>query len=81
MLAAQIEAVQSNGITADDAEDDGEVKILKRKPAVKVNKTLALLIEQGEAAIDKKDFTRARKLFDSALLLVNSDGKNNQGCQ
>ena len=52
----------------EDSEDDGGLKVLKR-PKVKVDKTLALLIEQGEAAIDRKDFPRARKLFDSALLI------------
>ena len=50
----------------EDSEDDGGLKVLKR-PKVKLDKTLALLIEQGEAAIDRKDFSRARKLFDSAL--------------
>jgi hypothetical protein len=78
ILEAQIQAVQNNDANIDDAEDDGEVKVVKRKPGVKVNKTLALLIEQGEAAIDKKEFSKARKLFDSALLLVGSDGKDNQ---
>lgn len=53
----------------EDTEDDGEVKVLKRKPRVKVDKTLSLLIEQGEAAIDKKEFSKARKLFDSSLLI------------
>lgn len=53
----------------EDTEDDGEVKVLKRKPRIKVDKTLSLLIEQGEAAIDKKEFSKARKLFDSALLI------------
>jgi hypothetical protein len=55
---------------ADD--DDEEVKVL-RKPRVKADKTLSLLIEQGETAIDKKEFFKARKLFESALL-IGSDG-------
>ena len=49
--------------------EEGEVHVLKRNPKVKENKTLALLIEQGEAAIDRKEFSKARKLFDSALLI------------
>ena len=58
-------------------EDDGDVKVLKRKPRVKADKTLSLLIEQGEAAIDKKEFSKARKLFESALF-IGADGNENQ---
>jgi len=51
--------------------------VLKRKPRAKIDKTLAFLIEQGEAAIDKKEFSKARKLFDSALL-IGADGTESQ---
>ena len=61
----------------EDAEDDGDVKVLKRKPRVRVDKTLSLLIEQGEAAIDKKEFSKAKKLFESALL-IGADGAESQ---
>lgn len=61
----------------EDAEDDGDVKVMKRKPRVKEDKTLSLLIEQGEAAIDKKEFSKARKLFDSALLLGETHNMKN----
>jgi tetratricopeptide (TPR) repeat protein len=57
----------------EENEDEGGVQVVTRKPVVKVSKTLATLIEQGEAAIDRKEFTKAKKLFDSALL-VGSDG-------
>lgn len=78
-LAEQIEAIENHSAITDDAEDsDIAVKIIKKKPGVKVNKTLSLLIEQGEAAIDKKEFSKARKLFDSALLLVGTDVKEGQ---
>src|SRR5688572_17432200 len=46
--------------TIDEPDGDVLVKVTKRKPAVKVNKTLSLLIEQGEAAIDRKEFSKAR---------------------
>ncbi len=61
----------------EDSEDDGDVKVLKRKPRVKTDKTLSLLIEQGEAAIDKKEFSKARKLFESALF-IGADGNDPQ---
>ncbi len=53
----------------EDEDHGGGIEVIKRKPRIKADKTLALLIEQGEAAIDKKEFTKARKLFDSALLI------------
>lgn len=58
---------------AEEHEEEGGVKVLKRKAKVKEDQTLALLIEQGEAAIDNKEFSKARKLFDSALL-IGSEG-------
>lgn len=54
---------------SDEQEDEGSVQVIKKKSGIKVNKTLATLIEQGEAAIDRKEFTKAKKLFDSALLI------------
>ncbi len=69
LLEEQVHAIESHADDMEDSEDDGEVKVLKRKPGVKQDKTLALLIEQGEVAIDKKEFSKARKLFDSALLI------------
>ncbi len=59
-----------------ESEENGEVNVLKRKTRVKENKTLALLIEQGEVAIDRKEYSNARKLFESALL-VGTDGTEN----
>jgi Tetratricopeptide Repeats-Sensor len=41
------------------------------KSKVLENKTLALLIEQGEDAINKKEFGKARKFFDSAVSIGN----------
>ena len=69
LLEEQVHAIESHADDMEDTEDDGEVKVLKRKPGIKQDKTLALLIEQGEVAIDKKEFSKARKLFDSALLI------------
>ena len=69
LLEQQIEKIESQTNGIEDHDDDGEVKVLKRKPRIKVDKTLALVIEQGEAAIDKKEFSKARKLFESALLI------------
>ena len=74
LLEKQIERIENHINGIDDNDDDGDVKVLKRKPRVKADKTLALLIEQGEAAIDKKEFSKARKLFDSALL-IGADGQ------
>lgn len=71
-LLKQAEITESINEDMEEAEDDGEVKVL-RKPRVKADKTLALLIEQGESAIDKKEFSKARKFFESALL-IGSDG-------
>src|SRR5687768_8498969 len=61
-LKEQEEIAEHLAEEMEDTEDDGEVKVLKRKPRVKVDKTLSLLIEQGEAAIDRKEFSKARKL-------------------
>ncbi|HZI53354.1 MAG TPA: tetratricopeptide repeat-containing protein, partial [Chitinophagaceae bacterium] len=69
ILEEQVRAINNPFAESGEHEDDGEVEVLKRKPVVKVNKTLALLIEQGEAAIDHKEFSKAKKLFDSALLI------------
>lgn len=59
--------------TMEDHEGDGDVQVIKKRTGIKVSKTLATLIEQGEAAIDKKEFSKAKKLFDSALL-IGADG-------
>ena len=77
LLEEHIQKIESQTNGIEDQEDDGEVKVLKRKPRAKVDKTLALLIEQGEAAIDKKEFSKARKLFESALL-IGADGIETQ---
>ena len=69
LLEEQIERIESQANGTEDHEDDGDVKVLKRKPRVKEDKTLSLLIEQAETAIDKKEFSKARKLFDSAILI------------
>ncbi|MGZ8558030.1 MAG: tetratricopeptide repeat-containing protein [Chitinophagaceae bacterium] len=76
LLEKHIERIEQHVNETDD-EDDGDVKVLKRKPRAKTDKTLALLIEQGEAAIDKKEFSKARKLFESALL-IGADGADGQ---
>jgi len=77
-LEERIATAENGSATIEEADGDVLVKVTKKKAAIKVNKTLSLLIEQGEAAIDRKEFSKARKLFDSALLLVNTDGKENQ---
>jgi tetratricopeptide (TPR) repeat protein len=65
----------------ENAKAEAEEKSNKSKPAteekddkskVLENKTLSLLIEQGEDAINKKQFAKARKFFDSALLIGNN---------
>jgi hypothetical protein len=72
--------LESQQVVKDDAmqalenhEEDSDVQVIKKRAGVKVSKTLATLIEQGEIAIDKKEFSKARKLFDSALL-IGADG-------
>src|SRR3990170_5559100 len=62
LLEEQVQAIESQADDMEEQEDDDEVKVLKRRPRIRQDKTLALLIEQGEAAIDKKDFSKARKL-------------------
>jgi hypothetical protein len=57
-----------------EEEDDRvatAIKPPKRKSKIRENKTLALLIEQGEEAIIKQDFAKAKTLFESALLIGN----------
>jgi len=50
----------------------------KRKSKISENKTLSGLIEQGEKAIKNKDYSKAKKLFDSALLLGgDQNGQSN----
>ncbi len=78
LFEEQMETAEELVSAIDDSEDDIAVKVVKRKPGVKINKTLSLLIEQGEAAIDKKEFSKAKKLFESAMLLVGADGKEGQ---
>jgi len=77
LLEEQVQTIESHEDDIEDQEDDGEVKVLKRKTRAKQDKTLALLIEQGEAAIDKKEFFKARKLFESAML-IGADGTESQ---
>lgn len=77
LLEEQVQTIESHEDDMEDQEDDGEVKVLKRKTRAKQDKTLALLIEQGEAAIDKKEFFKARKLFESAML-IGADGTESQ---
>ncbi len=75
----QLETIETGDLAlseTDEHEDEGTVQVIKRKASVKVNKTLAALIEQAEAAIDRKEFFKAKKLFDSALLLGS---ENNVG--
>lgn len=57
----------------EDGEHEGgvDIKVLKKKPRVGDENTLALLIEEGEAAIDDKEFSKARKLFESALSIAS----------
>jgi tetratricopeptide (TPR) repeat protein len=69
-LEEQIEKVVEN----EKAKDDRMIpsaKDPKRKSKIRENQTLALLIEQGEEAINKKDYSKARSLFESALLIGN----------
>jgi len=69
-LEEQIEKAVKNEKIRDDRMEPG-VKVSKRKFAVSENKTLSSLIEQGEEAINKKEYGKARTLFDSALLIGN----------
>lgn len=39
----------------------------------KTNQTLAILIEEGEEAINDKEFLKAKQLFQSALLIAGND--------
>jgi tetratricopeptide (TPR) repeat protein len=41
------------------------------------NPTLSVLIEQGEAAMDKRDYVNAKVLFETALKLMKDDASNN----
>lgn len=69
-LEEQIEQAVEN----EKAKDDRMIpsaKESKKKSKIKENKTLALLIEQGEEAIIKKDYTKAKSLFESAILIGN----------
>ena len=69
-LEEQIEKVVEDERARDDRVEPA-AKAPKIKSKIKENKTLALLIEQGEEAINKKDYSRARALFDSALQIGN----------
>lgn len=69
-LEEQIERVVEN----EKAKDDKLIpsaKEPKRRSKIRENKTLAILIEQGEDAIDRKDYSKARAMFESALVLGN----------
>ncbi len=41
------------------------------------NPTLSILMEQGEAAMDKRDYVNAKVLFETALKLMKDDASNN----
>ena len=69
-LEEQIKQVVENGTTDDDSVAT-IVRAPKKKSRVKENKTLALLIEQGEEAIKAHEFFKAKALFESALLIGN----------
>ena len=73
-LEEQIEKVVKDEISKDDKTEPGS-RDPKRKPKLSENKTLAVLIEQGEEAINNKEFLKAKTLFESALLIGN-DPKN-----
>ncbi len=77
LLAEQIEKMETRHNGFGHHDEEGEVAVLKKKPRVKLDKTLALLIEQGEITIDKKEFAKAKKLFESALL-VSGNGSEGQ---
>jgi hypothetical protein len=72
---AEEEAAERLVTEMEEAEDEADVRVLKRKPRARVDKTLSILIEQGEAAIDKKEFSKARRLFESAML-IGADGND-----
>ncbi|HKH61928.1 MAG TPA: tetratricopeptide repeat-containing protein [Flavitalea sp.] len=68
-LEEQIEEAVENA-----AEEDNVATVLrppKKKSRIKENKTLSLLIEQGEEAIKVHEFLKAKALFESALLIGN----------
>lgn len=69
-LEEQIEKAIEKEKARDDRLEPG-AKDQKIKSKIKENKTLALLIEQGEEAINKKEYSKARSLFDAALLIGN----------
>ena len=68
-LEERIEKAIENEIS----DDDSVATVIRapKKLKIKENKTLALLIEQGEEAIKEHEFTKAKALFDSALLIGN----------
>ena len=70
-LEEQIEKVVENEIAKDERLQPG-ARESKSKPKLKENKTLALLIDQGEEAINRKDYLKAKAFFESALLLGNN---------
>jgi hypothetical protein len=69
-LEEQIEKAVITEIAKDDKLQPGASEP-KRKPKLRENKTLSLLIEQGEDAINKKEYSKAKTLFESALLIGN----------
>ena len=76
-LEEQIEEAIQHDSYSDDSDDRvaTAVKPPKRKSKIKENKTLALLIEQGEESLKIQDYSKAKTLFESALLIGN-DPKN-----
>lgn len=78
-LEEQIEKAIEKEKARDDRLEPG-AKDQKIKSKIKENKTLALLIEQGEEAINKKEYSKARSLFDTALLIGNDPNNPSMNC-
>jgi hypothetical protein len=70
-LEKQIEDAVTEARTSERAAAPPQVS--PPKSGGKKNKTLALLIEQGEEAIGNKEFLKAKKLFESALLVGGNE--------
>jgi hypothetical protein len=70
-LEEEIEEAIENAKTEDESVATTIVRSPKKKSRIQENKTLSILIEQGEEAIKAHEFSKAKALFESALLIGN----------
>lgn len=71
-LEKQIEAAVADAKSAEPAAAAGD-SVRRAEPDGKKNQTLSILIEEGEDAINDKEFLKAKQLFQSALLIAGND--------